>query len=91
MVSFDIKSLFTNVQLDEVLNISLDQLYNFDLLPPPFPRSVCNYMLCMATKNVQLSFNNLMFRQIDGVARGSPLGSILAKIFVGYYENCLLS
>ena len=32
-----------------------------------------------------------MFRQIDSVAMGSSLGPILANIFVGYYENSLLS
>merc|ERR1712240_658047 len=39
MVLFDIKSLFTNVQLKKVIDIFLDQLYDSDLLPPPFPRS----------------------------------------------------
>ena len=42
----------------------------------------------MATKNVQFSFNDQLFRQIDGVAMGSP---ILANIFVAYYKNSLLS
>ena len=42
VVLFDIKSLFTNVPLNEVLNICLDQLYNSELLP--FPRAV----LCMS-------------------------------------------
>ena len=30
-----------------------------------------------------------MYRQIDGVAMGSPLGSALANIFVGFYESKL--
>ena len=39
----------------------------------------------MVTSSVEFSFNDIMHRQIDGVAMGSPL----ANIFVGYYESKL--
>ena len=42
-----------------------------------------------ATSSVEFSFNNIMHRQIDGVAMGSPIGPSLANIFVGYYEALL--
>ena len=44
-----------------------------------------------ATSSVEFSFNNTMYKQTDGVARGSPLGPALANIFVGYYEERLFS
>ena len=42
-----------------------------------------------ATKSVELSFNNNMYKQIDGVAMGSPLSVALRNIFVGYHESKL--
>ena len=39
--------------------------------------------------SVEFSFNDIMYRQIDGVAMGSPLGTALANIFVDYNETKL--
>ena len=44
-----------------------------------------------ATTLVEFSFDNIMYRQIDGVAMGSPLGPALANIFFGYYESKLFN
>ena len=64
-------------------------LYNGELTPPPFPRAVFVELMQAATSSVEFSFNNIMHRQIDDVAMGSPLGPSLANIFVGYYEALL--
>ena len=48
-------------------------------------------LLHSATSTVEFSFDNTIYRQIDGMAMGSPLGPALANIFVGYYEEKLFS
>ena len=48
-------------------------------------------LLHSATINVEFSFDNTIYRQIDGVAMGSPLGPALANIFAGYYQEKLFS
>ena len=45
----------------------------------------------MAVKNVEFRFNNCIYKQVDGVAMGSPLGPVLASIFVGYFEFILFT
>jgi len=45
----------------------------------------------LATSSVEFSFNNSMYRQIDGVAMGSPPGPALANIFVGHQEQKLFN
>ena len=88
MCSFDICSLFTNIPLEETINLCLDALYRDDFIKqPPVPETLLKKMLLKATTEVEFSFNEDMYRQVDGVAMGSPLGPVLANIFVGFCET----
>ena len=86
MCSFDVSSLFTNVPLDETIQICLDKLYALPD-PPTLPRSVLKVLLEFATKKSHFIFNGQYYDQIDGVAMGSPLGPVLANIFMCHFEE----
>ena len=89
LCSFDISSLFTNVPLPETIQIYADILYDGDLSPPQFSKEIFIELMNIATTSAEFSFNNVMYKQIDGVAMGSPLGPALANSFFSYYEHKL--
>ena len=91
LCSFDISSLFTNVPLDETVGICADALYRGQLDCPPFPEDIFKELMLVATRGVEFSFNNQMYKQLDGIAMGSPLGPALANIFVGFHESRLFN
>ena len=86
MCSFDVSTLFTNVPLDETIQICLDMLY---ALPdaPTLPRSVLRVLLEYATKKSHFIFDGQYYDQINGVAMGSPLGPVLTNIFMCHFEE----
>ena len=88
MCSFDVTSLFTNIPLAETIRICLDTLYRDpDINKPSVPENLLEKLLRKATTEVEFSFDGVMYKQIDGVAMGSPLGPVLANIFVGFWES----
>ena len=92
MCSFDISSLFTNIPLEETINIYADALYCNDSNAQPFiSKAVFIELMKSATSGVEFSFNDIMYKQTDGVAMGSLLSPALANIFVGFYEEKLFS
>ena len=91
LCSFDIKSLFTNVPLDETISICADHLYHHHPNNTQLKKNNFVELLRVATTSVEFSFNDEMYKQTDGVAMGSPLGPILANIFVGFQESKLFS
>ena len=83
MCSFDIKSLFTSVPIEEAINTCAQQLYHSDIECPSLSEKSFRKLMRIVTTGVEFSFNDIMFQQVDGVAMGSPLGPVLANIFVG--------
>ena len=47
-------------------------------------------LLHLCTKNVHFTFNGEIYIQIDGVAMGSPLGPVLANIFMVELEKIII-
>ena len=90
MCSFDECSLFTNVPLDETIQICLTKLYS-PPDPPTLPRTVLKDLLEFATKKSHFIFDGQYYDQIYGVAMGSPLGPVLANIFVCHFEESWLT
>ena len=87
MASLHVDSLFTNIPLDETIGICIDSLYKDDENTPKIPKDVFRNLLTVATKELFFMFNNKFYKQIDGVAMGSPLGPALANIFMCNFEN----
>ena len=44
-------------------------------------------ILMLCTKNVHFTFNEEVYKQVDGIAMESPLAPVLADIFMDEFEN----
>ena len=87
MCSFDVASLFTSIPVNETIEICLDLLYKDSELVNNLTRAQFKKLLVFCVKENHFTFNEQYFDQIDGVAMGSPLGPVLANIFMSHFED----
>ncbi|VDQ07364.1 unnamed protein product, partial [Trichobilharzia regenti] len=59
----------------------------FSMCKSPTHKLAKRDLLLLFTNNVRFTFAGDCFRQVDGVAMGSPLGPLLADIHMSYIEN----
>ena len=90
MIPFDVKSLFTNVPLNETIDIILIKVYDENKIDTKIPKSILKELLYLCTKHVHFKFNNEIYIQCDGATMGSPLGPLLANIFMISLEDSTL-
>ena len=86
VVSYDVVSLFTNIPLDETIDLAVD------LILKNRPDLHCSRrdlkdLFTQATSQTHFLFDGSFYDQIDGVAMGSPLGPTLANLFMGHHEK----
>ena len=90
MVSYDVKSLFTNVPLDCTSDIILGRIYKKNEIVTSITKNEMKEMLMLYTKNVHFTFESKRCEQTNGVAMGTPLGLALWTLFMIELENLLL-
>ena len=90
MVSLDVVSLFTSVPQDFTINLILDKIYKDKMITTKFSRDNLKTLLELCTKDMHFSFNDTIFKQVNGVAMGSPLGPVIANIFMVELEELMV-
>ena len=92
MVSLDVVSLFTNIPLHKTIDICCSRLYHdnrYTHCTPNIPEEVFRNMLLRATSENTFVFNGKLYTQTDGVAMGSPLGPVLADVYLSELEDTM--
>ena len=87
MASMDVESLLTNVPVTETISIITNIIFNDTDGFNGFNKQQFTKLLCLAVQDNIFMFNNKLFKQFDGVAKGSPLGPLFAHFFLGYLEQ----
>ena len=93
LVSYDVTALFTNVPLNETINILVEKAFADDWFNQTYGLNLQKHQLTklleIATTNQLFQFNGQLYEQIDGVAMGSPLGPLMANVFLCHLEDKL--
>ncbi|KAL9963061.1 hypothetical protein ACROYT_G032227 [Oculina patagonica] len=93
LVSYDVSSLFTNVPLQETIEILAEKAFVDNWFNNTHNLNISKWdlieLLSVATKEQLFQFNGQLYQQIDGVAMGSPLGPLMANTFLCSIEEKL--
>ena len=94
MASFDIESLFTNILLQESIDLCVENLFKDRTHVDNLLKDSFRELLTRTMPESLILFDHEFYKQHDGIAMGWPLGSTLANAFLCYHEkiwlqNCL--
>ena len=83
--------LFTTVPISGTINILVDKAFSDDWFNQTYDLNLEKeefaQLLIVATTNQLFSSMVILYDQTDGVAMGSPLGPLMANVFMCHLEN----
>ena len=86
LVSYDVTALFTDVPLSETINILVDKAFTDNWFNQTYDLNLekeeLAQLLEVATTNQLFQFDGHLHEKTDGVAMGSPLGPLIANVFM---------
>ena len=86
-VSFDVKSLFTNVPLSKTIQVILDRVYKEKAIPTSLKQRTLKKLIKDTCSKTAFMFDGIIYEQIDGVSMGAALGPVLANIIMTELER----
>ena len=90
MASFDIESLFTNIPLQETIDLCVENLFQDRTHVDNLSKDSFRELLTSTMPKSLILFDQEFYKQHDGVAMGSLLGPTLANAFFCYHEKIWL-
>ena len=89
LVSYDVKSLFTSIPVEESIGICERKLNEDETLGDRTSMDVATIIrllrFCLTTTSFQ--YKGTHYQQLDGVAMGSPVSPVIADIFMEDFED----
>ena len=84
LVSYDVTSLFTNIPLQETIDIAINLIFNHNPNLNITKNNLKDFSFCPISQS-HFIFKGKFSNQIDGIAMGYPLAPVLTNIFIGFY------
>lgn len=87
LVSFDVSSLYTNVPVYEAMDECTNLLYSGRYKKPPVDKQTFKELLEICSCNVIMLTNEGYYKQIEGLAMGSPPAPLLANGWMYKFDS----
>ena len=90
MANFDIEPLFTNIPLQETIDLCVENLFQDRTHVDNLSKDSFRELLTRTMSESLILFDQQFYKQHDGVAIVSPLGPTLVNVSLCYHEKIWL-
>ena len=87
IASFDITSLYTNVPIQETIEIAVNKVFDVGNGFRNMTKQIFKKLLLLCVNDNHFIFNCRNYRQFEGFAMGSPLSAPMANLFLCHHEE----